>query len=633
VSIIRRFWLVAVVLGFIFWMGTTSYSGSSFRSDIQAAYADNQFGGLSHDETAALTQMIERSLIAAEMDIRFRVNEPIRANRLDILTFKDGLTNYPRLAALRPGNAAYDPHLDIIFLDVEQVKAAFSSSDNDPFADAGQMFLVMTILHELGHRKFDGGAFGTLKLITGGASISERNADAFAHRIMARWIQEDTHPFSDIWGTGSETAAIFALHALGTVSSRAQTQSDFGSYYTSDSHAHLIDRLSNFLEELSLVAPNDSETGREINFLKSVVGAAGNSESVLCELRTGSPIRYFSWSNDGLWIVSDDAVYSIATSTIRAAAESSDYCYVRLEAEVDHPVPPPGVVAGTFDSHGASLVLTENGQIWERENDYWVPTLDTKESFWHLPTTGPVSNPTIHSRDATSASVWHSNSNKIIHLGPSGATEFDLTEQLGTLGTGYVRIDWVLVAADQDGFVLAPSNVTADNGDDAISLIRVSCRAVCDELVELQFSIEGLPSGWFNVAASSDAMDTFLTTSHTQIGSVQDMELWRIRSNAPPVRIAKSPLFQKEASDADLIFYERFYQSLFRWGLVTPSHVFINYVGGDPVLEIDTQTGAVGRPFLQSDLFSYNDEEGLLALSDRTTANIENEAFSIMVIE
>ena len=632
---LRRSWLILLFLGLLLWLGTTAQRGTSLKTDIRTAYDAGLFGGLDATETGGLTRLVERSLIAAGMEPDFRINEPVRSDRLDILTFAEALSDFPNLQNLRPGNAAYDPRLDIIFLDVQQIKSALSAADHDPFGDAGQMFLVMTILHELGHRKLDGGTFGKLLLFTQGGSASERRADAFAHQIMANWTAGDSHPFSDIWGNGTETAGVFALLSLATITSRAQTKSDFGSYYTSDSHAHLIDRLTHFLQSVLAVQESGNETSREVEFVESVVSGAGNSDNIFCELRSQSPIRNFAWSDDGLWVLSDNQVYFMPVSDIRHAAENTAYCFQNLQAKNDIAPPPKTVVAGTFDDQGPVNALTEDGRVWGFQNGTWVELLNSEAEFPYFPTTGPVANPTVHRLDASSATVWHDSAGRIIHMGPNGPIVFPVDAQIEAFGINAERsgTDWVLVSANPNGFFLAPSRISRGKPGGPASLLNVGCSVTCEIAEQRSFSTENLPAGMFNVIASPDGKHVYATTAHTSIGSVSTMDLWRLDSALPAALVAGSPLFQEQASRTELIFYERFYQSLFRWGLATPSGVYVNYVGGDPVLAIDVKTGAVRRPYLQSDLFAYHYEENLLALSDRKTANIENEAFSIMIID
>ena len=622
----RRYWLLIAVAIFVAWLGATSHSGTSLRNDIHSAFKNGHFGGLDSNQNDALAILVKRSLIAAGMEPNFAINAKVRSDRLDVLTFDSNLSDYPTLSALRPGNAAYNPQLDALFLDLKQVTSALTVSELDPFTDAGKMFLVMTILHELGHRKFDGGTLGRLNLITDLINEREQRADAFAHEIMAGWTASDTHQFSDIWGNGRETAGLFAFMSIATVSARAQTKTDFGSYYTSNTHSRLIDRLLAFLEKLYAASQGRDQLNKEIAFAQTAIAGAGSSAGILCELRTVSPIRYLTWSNDKLWVLSDDYVYHIKVSDILSCARATEYCLIHLDILANHPKPPQAVVAGTFNEFGVINILTEEGRVWVKEGDRWKNILDTGKTFWHSPTTGSVSNPTIHRRDARSATIWKDTSDSILHLGTAGPIQFNLQGVANNL-------DWVLVAAHSEGFVLAPSHVIGGGDDNTLTLLSIDCRKQCKVAKKLRFLVNGLPSTTFNVIASSDSTEFYLTTSHTRIGVLNEMQLWRIFEDKPPNHIAQSPLLQKRASEANLVFYERLYQSRFRWGLATPTHVYINYVGGDPVLKVNVESGVVEQPFLQSDLFSYHVGEELMALSDRTTANIENNAFSIMIID
>ena len=138
------------VFAFVVWLALASNHNKTFRDSFNLASKSGLIGGLSEDETQKLSGHIQNALKSASLKTNFSINGALDESRLDVITFRAGIDVYPKLGILKPGNAAYEPNFDVIFLDAEQVRSALAGEDGNVLAPAKEMFLIVTILHELG---------------------------------------------------------------------------------------------------------------------------------------------------------------------------------------------------------------------------------------------------------------------------------------------------------------------------------------------------------------------------------------------------------------------------------------------------------------------------------------------------
>ena len=563
---------------------------------------------------AAITseQLLELALILDVVRVVVPIDKPIEVapvavsdTRLDVVLYNEGIDQISHLGAIRPGNSAYLPRVDVMFLPADQLVRALSAR----FREVERMFLVLTILHELGHRQPSAGC----QQMPVGSKSTERCADSFAHEKM-RLIVDDPDLSRRAFGledTGESIRDLVALFALEIPDLYRHPEGTYSSFYRSHSHDMLIERLSGLVDSLMIGA--NPESLQELKFVSHLLSQYARVESPTCEVRFSAPIHDFVWSGTSLTVLSSASIETVEVFDLLSS--TNDYCIHEVDASVNGPAPPDDVIAIGVEAGRLATAVTGLGEVYRYEAESWSIDRSLEGSFWRLPTTGEVASPTVL-RAGDHVVVFHAFSSTIVSMHKRSVRYFEL-EGLVYHSCGEqtpIEPDWLIAGVDATGFYLGPA--THQTSDRCIGVQRVECSGhSCrvDEYTDLR--TDGIIRTPLIVVVdgASDIPRFFGVTPHNSSG-VSHWEVWQLFSNDTPVRLAVHPFVRSYADALDLVFYSRYAAAVFRWAQVVDNRMLLAYGQLDPVFRIDLSSGAVSSVHLHSDVAVVSPDRSHVAL-------------------
>jgi len=365
-----------------------------------------------------------------------------------------------------------------------------------------------------------------------------------------------------------------------------------------------------------------------------VLKGSGSSEYILCEIKTSRPIKYIAWDDGDLLIVTDQHFAKALNKGFHNEAKRNRYCQVNADILNEISDVPEDFAAMTFKAGFPHFALLENGQILEFDGVDWNHIKSVDGDFTFLPTIGSVATPLILQNNSDSLVVWGAYSEYVVHLSSNGAHTYHLNSTNAAITESSFcdqACEWVPIGKTLNGFYLAPDTIRSVRTAVKVPIVEIECENQCS-VISVEYMRMDVPNNHeFRFIASLGTRSFYAVSAYTEIGNAQSWQLYRLREQKAPEIVVSSQFLQHSASEAGLVYYERLYQSLFRWAIATDNRVLINYVGGDPVFRVNLANKSVENIFTQSDLFSYNQDTGLLALSNRGFGE-EDAAYSVMIV-
>lgn len=652
---VLQVWRYCLSLGFISlcaWLAYDFSRAHNLQTTIMHARQEGLIGGLSPRETRELFELVAAVKDLLRISTPHYINERPSPTHIDVLTYSPGVDSFPALRSLKPGNAAYHSRTDAIFLPLAQVRAALNDDPESPLAGPQRLFLVLTVLHEFGHRHFDGGQHG---FFDSGSDSRDREirADRFAHeafvkmahsadplsRILFRSvdapaaIEGEPDPFND-------PRSLVALYVQNLSEIYSRTGNDFSSFYQSENYPRLIDRLGSLLDvSIDSTASNSgSLLARELKFARYLIGLYGAPDRILCEVRTSGPILSFRWHDGILKIVTTNGIEEFAVGTV-LKSDRNTYRTYDADLTCRYSVP-HDLVAATFGNEGMQFVLTAEGQVLRHSNSGFTTVMKIDGDYWRHRTIGSVASPLVLARGPSTTAIYHTHSSYILFISGDDAWTYDLRDIRRHLRDSFelnahnaAPNRFVLSGLASNGFFVAPAfDSEAHERIPVLKIMRETASGGEAELVIL--CSEGVNSQSLRIVVQSSDGDRdrfFAVTGHNSSGATL-WHVWELFADRRARKVATESFVRQAASDAGLIFFDRLSAAQFRWSQVCNNRLYVDFGSMDPVYEVDLDTGSVRAIYLHSDGFAFDETSGLIALSSSLSGFDEMSSYRICII-